>query len=191
MAAVGAYFGQDVQSIVTRLLAEQLPDGGWNCDAPHRSTRSSFNTTICVLEALLAYEARIGAAEASRLGVRQARLLGQEYLLKRRLFRRLSTGEPIDQDRKGGWQWKLFAFPAWWHYDILRALEYFRHAGVSYDHRMAEAIQLVRSKAHQRGQWPLEIRYPGVMPVEIDDGQGFPSRWNTLRALRVLIWFQE
>ncbi len=116
VATVGAYFGQDVSGIVARLLAEQLPDGGWNCDAPHRSTRSSFNTTICVLEALLEYE-QAGRASPEMI---EARLRGQEYLLARRLFRRLSTGEAIDRDRKGGAIWARFAFPTWWHYDVLR-----------------------------------------------------------------------
>lgn len=117
VGAVGAYFGQDVRGIIDRLLAEQLPDGGWNCEAANGSTRSSFNTTICVLEALLAYEHAAGASPK----VIEARLRGQEYLLERRLFHRLSTGEAIERDRKGGYAWTRFAFPVWWHYDVLRS----------------------------------------------------------------------
>jgi hypothetical protein len=181
VAAVGAYFGQDVRGIVDRLLDEQLTDGGWNCDAP-RSTRSSFNTTICVLEALLEYE-RAGNGTPA---VTEARLRGQEYLLERRLFRRRSTGEAIERDRKGDGMWTRFAFPTWWHYDVLRGLEYLRSAGAAPDERMAEAIELVASKRDGDGRWPLETRYPGAMPVETDEGEGRPSRWNTLRALRVL-----
>jgi hypothetical protein len=123
VGAVGAYFGQDVRSIIDRLLAEQLPDGGWNCEAANGSTRSSFNTTICVLEALLEHELRVGSIP----GVTAARLRGQEYLLERRLFRRRSTGAVIDHDRKDGPRgehghpaWTRFAFPVWWHYDVLR-----------------------------------------------------------------------
>jgi hypothetical protein len=101
--------------IVDRLLAEQLPDGGWNCEAADGSTRSSFNTTICVLDALLEYERRRGTARGDA-----ARLRGQEYLLERRLLRRRSTGEVIERDRKGGAAWTRFAFPTWWHYDVLR-----------------------------------------------------------------------
>ncbi|HLK64662.1 MAG TPA: hypothetical protein VKU19_14555 [Bryobacteraceae bacterium] len=187
VVAVGAYFGQDVHGLVARLLAEQLPDGGWNCEAPNGSTRSSFNTTICVLEALLAYER---AVESSRQ-ILEARLRGQEYLLERRLFRRRSTGEVIQRDRKGGSDWTRFAFPTWWHYDVLRGLEYLRGAGVPYDGRLAEALDLVASKRDGDGLWPLETRYPGVMPLEMDEGEGRPSRWNTLRALRVLNWFQQ
>lgn len=185
VAAVGAYFGQDVRDIVDRLLAEQLPDGGWNCEAANGSTRSSFNTTICVLEALLEHERRVGGG--SRLT--EARLRGQEYLLERRLFRRRSTGEVIERDRKGGAVWTRFAFPTWWHYDVLRGLEYLRSAGVTPDERVAEAIELVASKRDGDGRWPLETRYPGVMPVEIDGREGGPSRWITLRALRVLSWY--
>jgi hypothetical protein len=187
VAAVGAYFGQDVRGIVDRLLAEQLSDGGWNCEAPNRSMRSSFNSTICALEALLEHEHAGGATRE----VTEARLRGQEYLLERRLFRRRSTGEVIERDRKGGAAWTRFAFPTWWHYDVLRGLEYLRSAGVTRDERVAEAIELAASKRDDDGRWPLETRHPGVMPVEMDDGEGRPSRWNTLRALRVLRWYER
>jgi hypothetical protein len=185
VGAVGAYFGQDVRGIVDRLLAEQLPDGGWNCEAANGSTRSSINTTICVLEALLEYERAVGDSAE----VAGARLRGQEYLLERRLFRRKSTGEVIQRDRKGNAVWTRFAFPTWWHYDVLRGLEYLRRAGVRPDERVAEAIDLVASKRDDDGRWPLETQYPGKMPVETDEGEGRPSRWNTLRALRVLDWY--
>jgi hypothetical protein len=185
VGAVGAYFGQDVRGIIDRLLGEQLPDGGWNCEAENGSTRSSFNTTICVLEALLEYEHLI----ENRPEVTKARLRGQEYLLERRLFRRRSTGEVIYQDRKGGSAWMQFAFPTWWHYDVLRGLEYLRRAGVAPDDRVAEAIDLVISKRGSDGRWQLDVQYPGQMPIEIDEGEGQPSRWITLRALRVLNWY--
>src|SRR5262245_52368935 len=192
VAAIGAYFGQDVRGIVDRLLAEQLPDGGWNCETVNGSTRSSFNTTICVLEALLEHELRLGGSPEGTA----ARFRGQEYLLERRLYRRRSTGAVVDYDRKDGPggrrghpAWTRFAFPTWWHYDVLRALEYLRCAAVAPDQRVAEAIDLVASKRDSDGRWPLEVRYPGDMPVETDEGEGRPSRWNTLRALRVLNWY--
>jgi len=185
VGSVGAYFGQDVRGIIDRLLGEQLPDGGWNCEAPKRSTRSSFNTTICVLEALLEYE-RAGNGTPA---VTEARLRGQEYILERRLLRRRSTGQVIERDRKGNGSWTSFAFPTWWHYDVLRGLEHLRSAGVTPDERMAEAIELVASRRDADGRWLLETQYPGVMPVETDEGEGRPSRWNTLRALRVLRWY--
>lgn len=185
VGAVGAYFGQDVWSIVERLLGEQLPDGGWNCEAENGSTRSSFNTTICVLEALLEYELAGGSSPE----VTAARLRGQEYLLERRLFRRRSTGEVIERDRKNNTDWTRFAFPTWWHYDVLRGLEYLRRAGVAPDERVAEAIDVVVSKRDGDGRWLLDTQYPGEMPVDMNEGEGQPSRWNTLRALRVLSWY--
>jgi hypothetical protein len=185
VAASGAYFGQDVHRIVARLLRGQLPDGGWNCEAENGSTRSSFNTTICVLEALLEYEVAGGDGAT----VTEARLRGQEYLLERRLLRRKTTGEVIERDRKGDTAWARFAFPTWWHYDALRGLEYLRRAGVTPDERVAEAIELVVSKRDDEGRWPLETHYPGKAPVDLGECEGQPSRWNTLRALRVLDWY--
>ena len=192
VASVGAYFGQDVGGIIQRLLAEQLPDGGWNCEIENGSTRSSFHTTICVLEALLEYEQSLGSARE----VTSARLRGQEYLLERRLFRRRSTGEVIEFDRKLGPEnssgtpaFTRFAFPTWWHYDVLWGLDYLRRAGVAADERVSEAVDLVASKRDGDGRWPLEIRYSGPMPIEMGEQVGQPSRWVTLRALRTLKWY--
>jgi hypothetical protein len=185
VAASGAYFGQDVQRIVDRLLREQLVDGGWNCEAERGSTRSSFNTTICVLEALLEYE----LAGGSSAEVTEARLRGQEYLLERRLFHRKTTGEVIERDREGDTVFTHFAFPTWWHYDALRGLDYLRRASVTPDERVAEAIALVESKRDGNGWWPLDAHYPGAMAVEMGEREGQPSRWITLRALLVLDWY--
>jgi hypothetical protein len=184
VAAAGAYFRQDVSALVDRLVSEQLPDGGWNCEAERGSTRSSFNTTICVLEALLEWE----RAGTSRTAVGDARRRGEEYLLERRLFRRRSTGEAIARDRKGGGSFTLFAFPTWWHYDVLRALDYLRRAGRPPDERVDEAVELVRSKQQGDGRWMLDAAHAGRMPIDLDEGIGRPSRWVTLRALRVLRW---
>ena len=187
VAAAGAYFGQDVRGLIDRLVGEQLSDGGWNCEAERGSTRSSFNTTICVLDALLEYERSIDASAT----VADARRRGEAYLLDRRLFRRLSTGEPIERDRKSHARWTDFAFPTWWHYDVLRGLDYLRRAGVTPDERVSEAIGVVRSKRDAGGRWLLDVQYPGRMRVDVDAGAGRPSRWNTLRALRVLRWYES
>jgi hypothetical protein len=176
--ALGAYFGQNVDGIVERLLREQLADGGWNCEAERGSIRSSFNSTIAVLEGLLEYE----GTEGSQPGVATARLKGQEYLLERRMLRRLSTGEIIDP------AWTQFSFPPRWHYDVLRGLDYLRSAGVEPDERCAEAIDLVDSKRDADGRWPLENTHPGRVHFDMEEGDGRPSRWNTLRAMRVLAW---
>lgn len=175
MASSGAYFGQDVRRVTERLLGEQLADGGWNCEAERGSKRSSFHTTICVLEALL--EVERGDANPA---IPPARRRGEEYLLERHLLRRRSNGEIIDS------AWRQFSFPNWWHYDVLRGLEYFRRARHGSDGRLAEALALVESKRQPDGRWLLENQYPGTMSVVLDEGEGKPSRWNTLRALRVL-----
>jgi hypothetical protein len=184
VAAVGAYFRVDVRPLIDRLLSEQLADGGWNCEAERGSTRSSFNTTICVLEALLEYEHSI-RPDAAVLG---ARVRGEAYLLDRQLCRRRSTGERIVGDRKKGAVWSEFAFPTWWHYDVLRGLDYLRSAQVTPDSRVHEPVALVQSKCQADGRWLADVAYAGTMPLRIDDGAGLPSRWITLRAMRVLQW---
>jgi hypothetical protein len=184
VAASGAYFGEDVSGLVERLVREQLPDGGWNCEAENGSTRSSFNTTICVLEALLEHERAFGADPA----VREARQRGEEYLLERHLFHRRSSGEPVYACRKCGASLTSFAFPTWWHYDVLRGLDHLRRAGAVPDARTDEAIALLESKRGADGRWTLEVRHRGTMPVELDEGVDRPNRWITLRALRVLDW---
>jgi hypothetical protein len=179
--ALGAYFGQDVEGIVSRLLDEQLEDGGWNCEAENGSVRSSFDTTINVLEGLLAYERATGGSPE----IVAARHRGEEYLLERRLFRRKSTGEVVKLS------YLQCSFPPRWHYDVLRALEYFREVGGQPDRRMEEAIQLLRSKQQPDGTWLLENTHPGKVHFAVEDGDGRPSRWNTLRALRVLRWYER
>ena len=177
--AIGAYFGEDVGPLVDRLLHEQLADGGWNCDAESGSVRSSFATTINVLDGLLGYERAIGGSAR----VADARRRGEEYLLERKLMRRRSTGEIVDP------AWLELSYPVWWHYDVLRALDHLRAAGVAPDPRVTEAIDLVRSKRRPDGTWPLERTHPGKVHFVLE-GDGRPSRWNTLRALRVLDWYE-
>ena len=179
--ALGIYFGLDVQTIVARIVDEQLADGGWNCDAERGSVRSSFATTINVLEGLLAHERATGGSAASIA----ARRRGEEYLLERRLFRRRSTGDVVNPD------WLLFSFPIRWHYDVLRALDYFRSVGGVPDARMDEAFELLKGKRQPDGTWLLENTHPGKIHFSLEDGDGRPSRWNTLRALRVLDWLES
>jgi hypothetical protein len=179
--ALGAYFGEDVKAIVSRLLDEQMSDGGWNCEQENGSTRGSFHSTIEVLEGLLEYERAVGGAP----DVRDARLRGHEYMLERRMFRRLTTGEVIEPT------WIQFSYPTYWHYDVLRGLDYLRSAGAALDERVAEAIALVESKRGADGRWPLENPHPGRLHFAMDEGEGRPSRWNTLRAMRVLRWYGD
>ena len=179
VVASGAYFGVDVTPLVERLLGEQLPDGGWNCEVENGATVSSFGTSINVLEGLLQHERATGGSER----VAEARRRGEAYLLERGLFRRKSTGEVIDPD------FLRFSFPTWWHYDVLRGLDYLRDAGVEPDDRVAEAVAIVEGNRDPDGRWPRQNVHEGETHFEMEAGDGQPSRWNTLRALRVLRWW--
>jgi hypothetical protein len=178
VVALGAYFGVRSDRLVDRLLSEQLADGGWNCEAERGSVRSSFHTTICVLEGLLAFERAFGAASS----LTEARQRAQEYLLERRLLRRLSTGGMIEA------AWTQLAFPTLWHYDVLRALDYLRAAGVHPDARMEEAVAIVRERRQGDGRWLLDVRHRNTLHEDIAGAVGEPNRWITLRAMRVLEW---
>jgi hypothetical protein len=184
---IGAYFKEPNDELARRLLGEQLEDGGWNCEAVEPSAkrplsrRSSFHTTICVLEGLLEYE-RAGRKSAR---VTKARKRGENYLLERRMFRSLRTGEVIDN------RWLRFSFPTFWHYDVLRGLDYLRNAGIKPDRRVREAVETAIARRHQNGRWPLDVLHPEHIPLEMETSVGSASRWNTLRALRVLRWYNS
>lgn len=178
VVAIGAYFGRDVRGIVHRLLAEQMADGGWNCEREHGSVRGSFDTTINVLEGLHEFERSVGVDGA----VTAARLRGEEYLLDRRLLHRLSDGQ-IPEER-----WLRAGFPYSWQYDVVRVLDYLRLARPAPDERMTEALGIVESKRDATGRWPLEATYHERMNVDLGEAVDRPSRWVTLRALRVLRW---
>jgi hypothetical protein len=175
----GAYFGVDVEALVERILIERLADGGWNCEVENGSVRSSFDTTINVLDGLLEFECATGGSPE----VHTARRSGEEYLLERGLFRRKSTKVVVRA------AYLEFAFPYYWHYDVLRALDYFQRSGADPDPRMAEAVAVVQSKRQPDGRWPLDRIHPGRVYFDLEGGVGTPSRWNTLRALRVLKWW--
>jgi hypothetical protein len=177
---IGSYFKEPNDALAHQLLGEQLEDGGWNCEAP-KSRRSSFHTTICVLEGLLDYE-RAGRKSAA---VTKARKRGENYLLERRMFRSLRTGEVIDK------RWLRFSFPTFWHYDVMRGLDYLRDAGIRPDGRVSDAIQVVIARRHQNGRWPLNLLHPEYIPLQMETEVGGASRWNTLRALRVLRWYNN
>jgi hypothetical protein len=177
---IGACFKEPNDALANQLVDEQLEDGGWNCEAP-RSHRSSFHTTICVLEGLLEYE-RAGSKSAA---ITKARKRAENYLLERQLFRSLRTGKVIDK------RWLRFSFPTFWHYDVLRGLDYLRNAGIKPDRRVDEAIAVVKERCHQNGRWPLNLLHPEHIPLEMETSVGRASRWNTLRALRVLRWYDN
>lgn len=178
--ALGGYFGRPSSSLAGRLIGEQLEDGGWNCEAP-QSVRSSFHTTICVLEGLLEYERTAGSSPE----IAAARLRAEEYLLERGLFRRRSTGEVANP------AFLELAFPPRYHYDVLRALDYFRAADVQPDTRLCDAVHFIESRRQADGRWLLDRAYDEALPFLWGELVGEPSKWNTLRALRVLRWWER
>jgi hypothetical protein len=179
---IGSYFKKPNHALARQLLGEQLEDGGWNCETP-KSQCSSFHTTICVLEGLLEYERAVGKSAAAAKSVTKARERGENYLLERRMFRSLRTGKIIKKS------WLRFSFPTFWHYDVLRGLDYLRNAGFKPDGRVRDAIEIVIKRRHQNGRWPLNVLHPEYIPLEMETEVGRASRWNTLRALRVLRWY--
>ena len=183
--ANGLWLGTDITSIVGWFLEHRLSDGGWNCEWVEGSTRSSFHSTLNSLKGLLAYDSTTGGTDATH-AVRRA---GEEYLLQRGLFRRLSTGEPLAPwvDR--------FAYPFRWFYNVLNAAEYFRQVslldGVRPDPRIADAIELIRAARQPDGTWLQAGRHPGRVWFEVDVPVGEPSRWLTLFGTRVLAWWDS
>jgi hypothetical protein len=178
--ALGAYFGRPCESLARRLVGEQLEDGGWNCQAP-KSVRASFHTTICVIEGLFEYERAVATVPE----IMAARRRGEEYLLERSLFRRRSTGEVVNP------AFLEFAFPPRYGYDVLRALDYFRGTGARPDPRIGDAVRHVESKRNPDGKWLLDATHHEALAFPFPEPVGEPSRWNTLRALRVLRWYER
>lgn len=177
-----SYFEFDdrrLETIVAHLLGQQMPDGGWNCQRPNGATHASVHTTISILEGLRHYELY---RRRNVRAVRMAQRRGREFLLLHRLFRSHRTGAVIKPE------FTRFAFPPRWHYDVLRALDHFQSVGAPRDPRLREAMELVDSARRDDGRWTLPRGYPGKTYFQLER-VGAPSRWNTLRALRVRRWW--
>ncbi len=180
--ATVAYFAiedERVERLVEHLLREQMDDGGWNCQRSRGATHASFHTTILALEGLLEWEDTVRPEPR----VAAARERGAEFLLAHRLFRSHRTGDVVSP------AFKQLSFPGRWHYDVLRGLEYLADAGNPPDARADEAIGILRSKRRKDGSWPVQHRHAGPTYFEMEE-TGKSSRWNTLRALRVLRWWE-
>jgi hypothetical protein len=166
-------------SVVEMLLEANMADGGWNCEDFRGATHSSFHTTISVLEGLQEWKQRTGGSEADA-----AIASGHEFMLRHQMYLAHRTGEVIDR------AWLTFHFPPRWHYDVLRGLEHLQVANASTDHRATGAVELVRSKRRKDGRWNKGSQYSGRTFFVLEDGSA-PGRWNTLRALRILNWWEE
>ena len=183
--ADGAYFGAPVGGIAAGLLAARQADGGWNCERCNGSSRSSFDSTINVLEGLFAWETRAGATEATRA----ARATGEGYLLERGLYRRTTTGAPADD------RYLSLFYPWRWRHCVLRGLDYFRAVSLRDatppDPRLTDAVQVLRTRRRDDGTWAPDRDLAGRVWFRMDDGVGRPSRWLTLMAARVLRWWDD
>ncbi|MFE1646010.1 squalene cyclase [Microbacterium sp. P01] len=181
--ATGVWLGADVDGIAEWFVEHRLADGGWNCEWVEGSTRSSYHSTLNAVRGLLAYEVATGGSPA----LTAARHAGEEYLLERDLFTRLTTGDLV-----GDWALRL-SYPFRWKYDILRATDHLRdaamHDGTRPDPRMSEAIELLRAQRQPDGTWLQGVRHPGRVWFEVDVAEGRPSKWLTFFATRVLAWW--
>jgi hypothetical protein len=170
----------EFESLVDFLLDQQMEDGGWNCRSFLGDRHSSVHTTISVLEGLWEYEKKFSARKKY---VNVARLKAHEFLLVHHLYKSDKTGRIIDP------KWTRLSFPPRWRYDILRALDYFRECNAEKDSRMLDSIGILHSK-EKNGQWPLQSKHAGRVFFDMER-TGQASRWNTLRASRVLKWFNN
>ena len=180
--ALLAYFrypDERIHAIASFVVGEQMSDGGWNCESPKGATHSSFHTTISALEGLYEYECLF--PEKKKI-VRPVRPRGHEFLLAHRLYKSHRTGKVFDPKMTS------MPFPPRWKYDFLRALDYFRSCNAPRDERMSDAIELLQMKQKKDGTWPMNSGMTGVKYFDLEKA-GQPSRWNTLRALRVLNWW--
>jgi hypothetical protein len=176
-----AYFKtaqESLTSIVDFILAQHMPDGGFNCHNNRKGARhSSLHSTLSVLEGISEYEKNGYRYRLDEL--KHAEQKSREFIMQHRLFKSDKTGEIIKR------AFLYLAYPCRWKYDILRALEYFQSAGVPYDKRMKDAIDIIFKKRRKDGTWPLQAKHPGHVHFDMETA-GKSSRWNTLRALRSL-----
>jgi hypothetical protein len=180
LVSMACHFGlghdERTSRMVRWLLAEQMGDGGWNCDRHKGATHSSFHTTISTLEALAAYEGAVGASPANA----EASASGREFFLQHQLYRSSRTGNVVKP------AFTKLSFPPRWYFDVLRGLEYFRAVDAPLDPRLSDPIEVVRGR-ERNGRWTAQNRHTGKVHFRLEEPRQ-PSRMNTLRALRVLRW---
>ena len=180
---LASYFQQitpQLLKIIDLLLSVQMKDGGWNCEHIHGATHSSLHTTVSVLEGLLEYKQT--GVDYRKKEVEKAEKEGTEFILEHQLYKSHRTGETIDK------KMLMLSYPSRWRYDILRAFDYFQSAKIKYDDRMNSAIGVLLKKQRNDGKWPLQMKHPGQVYFNMEQ-VGQASRWNTLRALRVLRYY--
>jgi hypothetical protein len=172
----------NLKSIIDFLLTEHMKDGGFNCNSNRMvgASHSSVHSTISVLEGILEYAKNGNTYRLKEL--QESADKAREFLLQHRLFRSDRTGKIIDS------KMLMLSYPSRWRYDILRALDYFHFAGINYDPRLQDALDILLKKRRKDNKWPVQAKHPGQTHFEMEKTGG-PSRWNTLRAVRVLQHF--
>ena len=171
----------ELKLIVDYILSQQMSDGGFNCQKSRKgAVHSSLHSTLCVIEGINEYFQNGYTYRISEL--KKAEKVSVDFILLHKLFQSHRTGETIDE------RMIKLSYPSRWRYDILRALDYFRSANIEYDDRMKEALDIIIKKQKPDGYWLLQNKHAGLTHFEIEN-TGKPSRWNTLRALRVLKYF--
>jgi len=182
--ALLAYFrypDEYIHSIASYLINQQMSDGGWNCESYKGATHSSFHTTLSALEGLYEYEYTY---PEKKKAISKVRARGHEFLLAHRLYKSHRTGKVFDP------KMTAMPFPPRWKYDFIRALDYFRACDAPRDERMSDAIELLQKKQKKDGLWPMNSGMSGLKYFDLE-AAGQPSRWNTLRALRILNWWNK
>jgi hypothetical protein len=178
------YFGLDQPNVAPALewlLANQLTDGGWNCrNVRFGDSHSSFHTSILALEALT--EARNVFPDRPEIGTAMVR--GREFFLAHHLYKSHRDGTVVND------AFTRFSFPPRWHYDLLRGLHHFAVTGAPHDARYDDALDVLQRRRRKDGTWPVQNKHTGRVWFDMEQ-TGRPSRWNTLRALRVLRWNRE
>ncbi len=172
-----------INRMVKYLISEQMPDKGWNCEGYKGAEHSSFHTTISVLEGLWEYEKQFPYSDLINL-IQKKQDEGIDFLLDHHLYKSNTTWKAVDP------KMTKLSFPPRWHFDIIRCLDYFQDKNIKKDDRMTDAMQLLINKQTMDGFWKLETKYPAKIFFEMEK-VGEESRWNTLRALRIIKWWEN
>ncbi|MDA3893610.1 MAG: hypothetical protein PF517_18245 [Salinivirgaceae bacterium] len=178
------YFGAEeekLKSVVDFILSQKMPDGGFNCRLNRSGAKhSSLHTTLCTIEGITEYEQNGYSYRLSEL--KQAQQSSVDFILQHQLFKSDKTGKIIHHS------FLRLPYPGRWRYDTLRALDYFQYSRAKWDDRMQDALDILLKKQNKDGTWNVQAKHPGKVHLEMEKA-GTPSRWNTLRALRVLKHF--
>ena len=171
-----------LHSIIDSILNEIMPDGGFNCRTTRSGAKhSSLHSTISVLEGFVEFQK--AGYRYRKEEILSAQKSSIEFILVHQLFLSDKTGHIINKD------FLKLTYPCRWKYDILRAMDFFQYAGIERDHRMKATIDVLKTKRNKEGTWNMQAAHSGQVHVNMEKA-GQPSRWNTMRVLRVMKHFE-